>query len=620
MGALPNRAWSADAGLRVRCRATWLGPKDNQIANVFQIVNGGASSVPLADLTLRYYYTEEGTQAQRFWCDYAEIGSANVTPRFVPVSPAVATANVYLELGFKSSAGAVAAGKSTGDIQTRVAKVDWSNYDETNDASYPGSTTLADCPNVSLYRKGVLVWGIKGVTDPVSLAPVTGLAVVPPVGSDRATITWNAAPGAIAYLVGQTQTTDTRFTITGLTPSTTYAVGVRAVYSTGTSAEVVLQVSTAPEATLGTLTCSPSGRSVSLSWGAAATGALYQVYQGATLAAAVTDTQVTLGGLSLATTATFTVRAIDSGGNPLGSTSPCTATTDATVSDSEPPLAPNGFNIDGLMPDGAVVEWVLSTALTPPLDNVGVVAYDVYCTQGGVTYLVGSNPGYGTTVHLSQDVDYVLFARARDAAGNLSDPSQSRSVRIPSTAKAPGAPTALTATSWNSLSIGFSWTAPSDTDLAGYLFFQDGVLTAFPPATQYGLYLQSNRPYSFAVRAKNSAGFISQSSNVVTIALAPSGVVCGTLAAGACPGLGTCVDDPTDSCDPTRGGADCGGACACNAQATCGWGYVWDAYPEVCNCVSQHGETCGDKVCTGGQYCCNPLLSSCAPKGWACAQ
>jgi Kazal-type serine protease inhibitor domain len=42
---------------------------------------------------------------------------------------------------------------------------------------------------------------------------------------------------------------------------------------------------------------------------------------------------------------------------------------------------------------------------------------------------------------------------------------------------------------------------------------------------------------------------------------ATQGQVCGGIAGIACPGFGKCVDDPSDSCDPNAGGADCSGIC-----------------------------------------------------------
>jgi hypothetical protein len=37
--------------------------------------------------------------------------------------------------------------------------------------------------------------------------------------------------------------------------------------------------------------------------------------------------------------------------------------------------------------------------------------------------------------------------------------------------------------------------------------------------------------------------------------------MCGGIAGFPCPAGKTCVDDPSDNCDPTRGGADCSGTC-----------------------------------------------------------
>ncbi|MGH8584179.1 MAG: hypothetical protein ACREWG_15660 [Gammaproteobacteria bacterium] len=41
----------------------------------------------------------------------------------------------------------------------------------------------------------------------------------------------------------------------------------------------------------------------------------------------------------------------------------------------------------------------------------------------------------------------------------------------------------------------------------------------------------------------------------------PSGQACGGITGAQCPTGQTCVDDPTDTCDPTQGGADCAGTC-----------------------------------------------------------
>src|SRR5262249_50060052 len=60
---------------------------------------------------------------------------------------------------------------------------------------------------------------------------------------------------------------------------------------------------------------------------------------------------------------------------------------------------------------------------------------------------------------------------------------------------------------------------------------------------------------------------------------------CGGIAGIACPGLGTCVDNPNDSCDPQHGGADCAGVCECDALAKCAAGNVFDSSPAVCACV-----------------------------------
>src|SRR5262249_44530567 len=62
-------------------------------------------------------------------------------------------------------------------------------------------------------------------------------------------------------------------------------------------------------------------------------------------------------------------------------------------------------------------------------------------------------------------------------------------------------------------------------------------------------------------------------------------VSCGGITGKPCPGLGRCTDDPSDTCDPNAGGADCGGICTCVQNVLCTVNSKFDSSPSVCACV-----------------------------------
>ena len=100
--------------------------------------------------------------------------------------------------------------------------------------------------------------------------------------------------------------------------------------------------------------------------------------------------------------------------------------------------------------------------------------------------------------------------------------------------------------------------------------------------------------------------------------VAPS---CGGFAGLQCPGGAECVDDPTDSCDPMNGGADCGGICVCNKAASCVQGKHWDGSANVCDCVADNTGSavpCGKKMCNAGQICCSATCGICGSAGGVC--
>lgn len=133
----------------------------NSINPKIKITNAGANDINLSDVTLRYYYTADGEGDQSFWCDWATAGSSTVTGKFGKLSPAATNADYYLEIGFTTAAGTLAADASF-ELASRFAKDDWSNFNQVNDYSFDSTSSSYSATNkITAYIGGKLVSGIE---------------------------------------------------------------------------------------------------------------------------------------------------------------------------------------------------------------------------------------------------------------------------------------------------------------------------------------------------------------------------------------------------------------------------------------------------------------------------
>ncbi len=169
-----------DCDVGVRARALYKSgdrtlPNDNHVKPHLQLVNTGLADIPLKDVKIRYWFTREGTSPEQAVVDYAQIGASKITTTFVSPPVSVASADRYLEVGFTNTAGVLLAGASTGEIQIRFNKTDWSNFTESNDASYDGTPTdYQPAMKVTVHRSGLLLWG----QEPTLSAPIPNQSVL----------------------------------------------------------------------------------------------------------------------------------------------------------------------------------------------------------------------------------------------------------------------------------------------------------------------------------------------------------------------------------------------------------------------------------------------------------
>jgi len=157
-------AAQSGSGLKVQDRSHDNDNPDNQLYAHYQIINTGTAPVPLSSLTMRYWFTNEApADPLVFACDYALVTCSDITSKFVVLPSPVTKATTYLEIGFTAAAGSIAPGQSSGEIQTRIHHVNWSNFITTDSYSFISDPSFVykDTQTVTLYLNGVLVWGVE---------------------------------------------------------------------------------------------------------------------------------------------------------------------------------------------------------------------------------------------------------------------------------------------------------------------------------------------------------------------------------------------------------------------------------------------------------------------------
>lgn len=175
---IPNSVlvYSAPGEIKVLYRCGEINQTTNAIRCNIQVLNNSTSSINLPDVKIRYWYTKDGTQAQVFTCDWAQIGAAKITGKFVSMANPASNADGCLEIGFSADAGTLAAGAGTGEIQIRINKSDWSNYNQAND--YSCNTTMGsytENPKITGYIRDILSYG----SEPGNSVPTPSVTVVP---------------------------------------------------------------------------------------------------------------------------------------------------------------------------------------------------------------------------------------------------------------------------------------------------------------------------------------------------------------------------------------------------------------------------------------------------------
>jgi hypothetical protein len=145
-----TRSSGYNMAVEYKQKAQESGPNGVQIMPVFRIKNLGSVPVSLADKTIEYLFSPEGTASLNWYCDWSPYGCSDVKATFTSY-------NFTLSLPTNAI---VAPGTTSGEIQGRVSKSDWSAFDQTNDYSY--IQTAVDWTlnrRVQLRSPSVIMWG-----------------------------------------------------------------------------------------------------------------------------------------------------------------------------------------------------------------------------------------------------------------------------------------------------------------------------------------------------------------------------------------------------------------------------------------------------------------------------
>jgi chitodextrinase len=239
----------------------------------------------------------------------------------------------------------------------------------------------------------------------------------------------------------------------------------------------------------------PGPRTVTLVWSPAAddTGVTgYEVLRGGEVVFTTRSLEASLGDLP-AGRHCFGVRASDAAGNRSTPVEAC-----GVVPDTTPPSTPAAPGVSAPGETSVVLRW------SPSTDDVGVTGYEV--ARDGRVIARSTEPAAGDEGLLASTA-HCYTVRARDAAGNLSDPSPPACVVTPDLTP-PTSPAPVVATPLSDRSLRVAWIASTDNvGVAGYEVLREGLVVARstePSAEVKGL--APGRDYCVEVRAFDAAG------------------------------------------------------------------------------------------------------------------
>jgi hypothetical protein len=141
---------------------TSTGASADEAEPWFELVNNTGSAIPYSEITLRYYFTADANVAYDFACAWAVVGCSNLTGTVSALASPTATADHYLQISFAATAGSLAPGANSGDMELRLWRADWQNVNQADDYSFNAADTAYTASNlVTAYENGVLVWGVE---------------------------------------------------------------------------------------------------------------------------------------------------------------------------------------------------------------------------------------------------------------------------------------------------------------------------------------------------------------------------------------------------------------------------------------------------------------------------
>ncbi len=370
-------------------------------------------------------------------------------------------------------------------------------------------------------------------------APPTGL--VANAGNTQVSLTWNASAGATSYEVYEATTnggpyssvnvtSNTNYTVTGLTNGTTYYFVVRAINSVGTSSNSTQANATPavppPSAPTGVAASGGNGQ-VQINWNSVSGATSYNIYwstasgvtpQNGTKIANVTS-PYTQTGLTNGTIYYYVVTAVNSSGESAASTPQAQAT---PSSGSTLPSAPTGVAASG--GNGQVqINWNSVS---------GATSYNIYwSTASGVTPQNGTKIANVTSPYtqtgLTNGTIYYYVVTAVNSSGE-SAASTPQAQATPSSGGSVVTHTYSVGTGPRGIAIDSSgniWVTNNGSNTVTKLSSSGSTLGTYPVGTY---------PVGISIDSAGNVWVANGNSNTVT-KLSSSGSILGTYPAGTAP-------------------------------------------------------------------------------------